>query len=385
MSTLDIIKSRIPLDTRSSQNTVTNYWENFVGTGELNYKELRPVIASRWQRCRDLAINPFKNRAQTVISKEEIESRLHTENLGISGKNVLDKMSTSVEGTGHAIILADSSGKILYSVGHKDIQHKLERINFQPGSDWNEAVVGPNGIGTTIALGEPELILGSEHFCRGWQPWVCYGAPIHNPSDNAVLGCVDITGPVDKVCIEAMALAMSITQSIESELSVIRLNNREKLRLAYCELQLIWPNQASVVVDEYGNIIDMNSHANMLLNPYSSLINHPIRKSFPDIMPYIEECLINDFENEVSVGLKKTADEMVRLLLRPIKTEGRPLGCFITIIEGDNVFNDFTSLRSKEDDLIRNTLLNTNNNITKAAKILNIDRTTIYRRRKKWQ
>ena len=385
MSTLENIKKNLPTDTHTAQNVVSNNWESFVGTGELNLKEIRPVIANRWQRCRELAINPFKNRAQTVISEEEIESRLHSENLGVSGKNILDKMSISVEGTGHAIILADNSGKILYSVGHEDTQYQLEKINFRPGSDWDENVVGPNGIGTTIALGQPELILGSEHFCRGWQSWVCYGAPIHNPSDNSVLGCVDITGPANKVCIEAMALAMSITQSIESELSVIRLNNREKLRLAYCDLQLIWPNQASLVVDEYGNIVDMNSHANILLNPYSSLINHSINSSFTDLMPHIEECLIKGSENEVNVELKKTMDGIARLLLRPIKIDNKALGCFVTVIEGNNVINNFTSLRSKEDDLIRNTLLNTNNNITKAAKILNIDRTTIYRRRKNWQ
>tara|TARA_R110000782_G_scaffold82663_4_gene162452 strand:+ start:3469 stop:4626 length:1158 start_codon:yes stop_codon:yes gene_type:complete len=385
MSTLETIKSSLPANTHKALNVVSNNWENFVGKGELNYKELRPVIANRWQRCRELAINPFKNRAQTVISDEELESRLHTENLCISGKKILDKMTSSVEGTGHAIILADSSGKIVYSVGHKDTREQLEKINFKPGSDWNEDFVGPNGIGTPIGLGQPELILGSEHFCRGWQPWVCYGAPIHNPCDNTILGCVDITGPANKVCIEAMALAMSITQSIESELSVIQLNNREKLRLAYCNLQLIWPNQASLLVDECGNIVDMNSYANTLLNPHSSLINHPINNSFPDIMPHIEACMANDSENETNVELTKIVTGIARLLLRPIKVDNKVLGCFVMVIGGDNIINDFTSLRSKEDDLIRNTLLNTNNNISKAAKILNIDRTTIYRRRKKWQ
>jgi sigma-54 dependent transcriptional regulator, acetoin dehydrogenase operon transcriptional activator AcoR len=385
MPILETIKRTIPSDARASQSLVSSSWESFVGKGELNYKELRPVIASRWQRCRELAINPFKNRAQTVISEEEIESRLHSENLGVSGKNILDKMSISVEGTGHAIVLADNSGKILYSVGHKDVQYQLEKINFRPGSDWNEAVVGSNGIGTIIELGQPELILGSEHFCRGWQSWVCYGAPVHNPTDNTVIGCVDITGPANKVCIEAMALAMSITQSIESELSVIELKNREKLRYAYCDLQLNWPNNASLVVDERGNIVDINSHANGLLSPYSSLINQSINNSFPNLMPHIEECLIHRAEKEVDIALQKTAGEIVRLLLRPIMIEGKPLGCVIMVIEGDNVINSFTSLRSKEDDLIRNTLLNTNNNVSKAAKILNIDRTTIYRRRKNWQ
>jgi transcriptional regulator of acetoin/glycerol metabolism len=385
MSTLETIKRIIPTDTQTSQDVVANNWEKFIGTGKLNHKELRPVIANRWQRCRELAINPFKNRVHTVISEEEIKSKLHSENLGISGKNVLDRMSNSVEGTGHAIILADSSGRILYSVGQKDIRSNLEKINFRPGSDWNETVAGPNGIGTPLAIGQPEIVMGSEHYCRGWQPWVCYGAPIHNPNNSAILGCVDITGPADKVCIEAMALALSITQSIESELSVIQLKNREKLRLAYCDLQLKWPNEASLVVDEQGYIVDINSYANVLLNPSSTLINHSVHPLFPELVPYVDECFIVGAEKEFEIELQNTLMGSTRFLLRPIEIEGKPRGCFIMVVGGNNIITDFTSLRSNEDDLIRNTLIKTNNNISKAAKILNIDRTTIYRRRKNWQ
>jgi transcriptional regulator of acetoin/glycerol metabolism len=261
----------------------------------------------------------------------------------------------------------------------------LEKINFRPGSDWNEDVAGPNGIGTPIALGHPELVLGAEHYCRGWQPWVCYGAPIHNPHNNSILGCIDITGPADKVCIEAMALAMSITQTIESELCVIQLRNREKLRLAYCDIQINWPNEASFVVDEHGFIIDINSHANILFNTPSSLINLPVIKTFPNLIPLIEECFTDNTEKEFEIDLEKTLIGTTRLLLKPIMIEGKKLGCFIMVIGGNNIINNFTSLRSQEDDLIKNTLIKTNNNISKAAKILNIDRTTIYRRRKIWQ
>ena len=385
MSTLEAIKRTIPSDARAAQNAIANRWETFVGTGELSQRGLRPVIADSWLRCRELAINPFKSRVHSVISDEEIESRLHTENLGISAKNVLDRMSASVEDMKHPITLADNTGMILYSVGHKDVRAHMEKVNFRPGSNWSESIAGPNGIGTTLALEEPEIIFGPEHFCRGWQSWVCYGAPVHSPIDNTVLGCINISGPADKIHIEAMALAMSISQSIESELSIIQFKNREQLRYAYCDLQLNWPNNASLVVDERGNIIDINSHANGLLNPYSSLINQSINSSFPNLMPHIEECLIHGAEKEVEIRLQKIEAEVVQLLLRPIMIEGKPLGCVIMVIEGDNVINSFTSLRSKEDDLIRNTLLNTNNNVSKAAKILNIDRTTIYRRRKNWQ
>lgn len=385
MSTLETIKKTIPNSTHTSQRAVAASWEKFVGTGELNHKGVRPVIADSWLRCRELSINPFKNRVQTSITEEEIEARLHSENLGISGKNVLDRMSVSVEGTGHAIILADSAGRILYSVGHDGIRDSLEKINFRPGSDWNEAVAGPNGIGTPIALGHPELVLGAEHYCRGWQPWVCYGAPIHNPHNNSILGCIDITGPADKVCIEAMALAMSITQTIESELSVIQLRNREKLRQAYCDIQISWPNEASFVVDEHGCIVDMNSHANILFNSPSSLINQPIKDTFPNLIPLIDKCFIDNTEKEFEIRLEKTLMGTTRLFLKPIMIDGNQSGCFIMVIGGNNIINNFTTLRSQEDDLIKNTLLKTNNNITKAAKILKIDRTTIYRRRKNWQ
>lgn len=385
MSPLEATKTVIPHNAHASQNAVAKLWEKFVGTGELNHRRLRPVIANRWLRCRELGIDPLSKRARSVISKEEIEAKLHSENLGISGKNVLDRMSKTVEDTGHVIVLADNSGRILYSVGHQQVQEHLENINFRPGSEWNEDVVGPNGVGTSLALGHPELVMGSEHFCQGWQPWVCYGAPIHNPSDRSVLGCIDITGPADKVCVEAMALAISITQSIESDLSVIQLGNREKLRLAYRDLQMKWPNDASLVVDEHGYIIDINSHANALLNNSSCILNQPINLFFPILTADIKECIDDGIEKACEIELEKSLMGHARFLLKPIKLNGERLGCFIMIIGGSHIYNNLSSLRSNEDELIRKTLIQTGGNISKAARILNIDRATIYRRRKNWQ
>ncbi len=385
MSPQEASKTVIPHNAHASINAVANIWEKFIGTGELNDSRLRPVIANRWLRCRELGINPLSNRARSVISKEEIDTKLHSENLGISGKNVLDRMSKTVENTGHVIVLADNSGRILYSVGHQQVQGHLEKINFRPGGEWNEDIVGPNGVGTPLVLGHPELVMGSEHFCQGWQPWVCYGAPIHNPSNRSVLGCIDITGPANKVCSEAMALAISITQSIESDLSLIQLRNREALWTTYRDLQMKWPNDASFVVDEHGYIIDINSHANALLNTSSSIINQPINISFPSLTASIKECIDDGIEKECEIEQERSLMSNAHFLLKPIKINGERLGCFIINTSGRHIYNDLTSLRSNEDELIRKTLIQTGGNISKAARILNIDRATIYRRRKNWQ
>jgi sigma-54 dependent transcriptional regulator, acetoin dehydrogenase operon transcriptional activator AcoR len=386
MTSLETSKSVIPSNVTASLNAVANEWEYFVDTGKLSGKSLRPVIAKSWLRCRELAISPHEERARCVISTEEIEAKLHHENLGVSGKNVLDKMAQTVEGTGHTIVLADNSGSILYSVGHRKVQEHLEKINFRPGGGWNENMVGPNGIGTTLALGRPELVMGSEHFCQGWQPWVCYGAPIHNPSNRSILGCVDITGPADKVCVEAMALAISITQSIEADLSAMQLKAREALRSAYDEVRMKWPNDASLVLDEYGHIVDINSYACELLDISSpTLLKIPFTLSLPELWLGVQACLRDGLERECKINLQNKLMDSINYLIKPVAMDGKQLGCAIVFTSGKCVSNAVASLRYNEDNLIRKTLIQTGGNISKAARILNIDRTTIYRRRKQWQ
>lgn len=385
MTALETTKAFVRQNPHKSLNTVAGIWEKFVGTGELNDNRLRPVIADRWLRCRKLGINPLINRARSVISNEELESKLHSENLGISGKNVLDKMTSTVKDTGHVIALADKSGRILYSVGHKQVQSHLDKINFMPGSEWNEDIVGPNGIGTPLTLGQPELVLGSEHFCQGWQPWVCYGAPIHNPSNHSVMGCIDITGPANKVSVEAMALAISITHSIQSDLSLIQFKRNDEIRIIYHQLQSRWPNDASLIIDEYGTIIDANPQAAAVLAPSSSILNQSIHHLFPTLSENINQALKDGSEREYEIQLAQIYHNNSRIVLKPFKTQKDTIGCFVMILDNLSHHAPSTSLQSNEDDLIRKTLLKTNGNVSKAARILNINRTTIYRRRKNWE
>ncbi len=383
MSTIQMSKTFIPQNTHKSLSTVANVWEKFVGTGELIDTHLRPIIADRWLRCRDLGINPLRNRARSVISNEELDEKLYTDNLCISGKNILDRMANTVKDTGHVVVLADRSGRIIYSVGHHQVQRSLEKINFRPGSEWNEDFVGPNGVGTPLSLGHPELVLGSEHFCQAWQPWVCYGAPIHNPVNHSVVGCIDITGPANTVCIEAMALAISITQTIESDLSVLQLQRREELRLKYRDFQIKWPNNASLAIDDHGYIIDINAKAYSFLDNSEKMMTQSVNTFFPELTPFIQQCLKEGIEREIEMEMKQLFSEHVRILIKPSKLKNDTIGCFVMFINDINPSIP-TSLQSNEDELIRRALVKADGNISKAARILNINRTTIYRRRKNW-
>ena len=385
MSVLEVTKSSIPDNPKAVLNTYADIWEKFIGTGQLDDKRLRPVIADSWLRSRELGVDPHNERAQSVMSKEQLEEKLHSENLGISGRNILDRMAHTVKDTGHIIVLADQSGRIMYSAGHQKVQEELEKINFKPGSEWDEKTVGPNGVGTPLALKRPELVLGSEHFCQSWQPWVCYGAPIHNPSTGSIVGCIDISGPASKACVEAMALAISVTQSIESDLSVMQLKSRERLRLAYRDFQVTWPSNPSFAIDEFGLIIDTNSHIYNLIDNPERMMSHPIHSFFPEISNSVYECLKDGMEKECEYEMQQILSDQTRVRIEPVKKDKEIIGCFVMFIDKKHSGKPSSSLQSNEDVLIRKALLQTGGNISKAAKMLNINRTTIYRRRKNWQ
>ena len=331
----ELTKTAIPSNAIATSGSVADAWEHFVGTGEFNKNYPRPVIATCWQRCKQLGINPHEERARSVLLPEEIEAKLHNDNLGLAGKTVLDRMAQTVAGTSHVIVMADSSGRILYSVGHRQIQSRLEEINFRPGTEWAEDVVGPNGVGTPLVLGRPELVLGSEHYCQGWQPWVCYGSPIQNPGDQSILGCIDITGPAKNIQAEAMALAVSIAHSVESSLSIIQLQRREILRNSYIDMQMRWPNDALLVLDETGYIIDANSHACVLLD-----LSAPVRQNiafsriFPDLWISVKACLRDGSEKVCEIRLQNPVMNFAQCNIRPVKHKGERLGCTIIFPSG---------------------------------------------------
>jgi len=322
----------------ASLRLTADAWEHFISTGEFARNEPRNVIAKSWQRCRDLGINPHEERASSVISLEEIDTKLHTEYLGLSAKAVLDRMAQTVEDTGHVIVLADKAGRMLYSVGHQQVQNRLESINFRPGSCWGEEVVGPNGIGTTLALGKPELVMGTEHYCQSWQPWVCYGAPIHKPGDHSVIGCIDITGPVENVHAETMALALSISHSVELYLSNTFFQRREILRNVFLDIKRAYPGDGLLVLDETGNVIEANREVRNLLDLSTlSLLKNAFKQLYPELYINVNKCLLNGIEKECQVELYNTITGSARCIIKAVEKGEKRLGVAVLFPCGKTV------------------------------------------------
>ena len=64
------------------------------------------------------------------------------------------------------------------------------------GCCGREDSAGTNAIGTALAIDHAVQVFSAEHFLAEQHAWWCSAAPIHDPATGALLGVVDISGPL---------------------------------------------------------------------------------------------------------------------------------------------------------------------------------------------
>ena len=378
------------------QKNLQQAWESFIETGKLQQHAPRQIITESWVRCKKSGINPYFERADSVMSQDELDHYLSCEALGIAGKSVLEKMVGLTDDSKHVMVLANARGQILHTIGDKSVYPGLEKINFMPGSNWSISHVGPNGIGTPIALDRAELVFGQEHFCKAWKNWVCYGAPIHDRAGN-VLGVVDITGPAENLRPETLSVAISMAHSVESSLELLACKWRDRLRAIYNEKKFTYANDHCLLMDENGIIEDIDpKYLQVFRWAGHRVCQKPMSSVNTKLWLLIQKCMQNGLTKEYEYH-NQNAFQGVKLLIEPIMEGSRCLGCMLilkhtcqiikleeaeTIIDDTDSSANLQDLKSFSDDLIRDTLDKNNGNISQTARVLGINRTTIYRRLK---
>lgn len=116
------------------------------------------------------------------------------------------------------LAVADEQGQLLFVSGSHSALDKAERIGFVEGASWDERVVGTNAPGTALAVGEPVVVRGDEHFREAVHQWSCVAVPIHDPLSGSVIGAVDVTGGDHIVVPQTMAMLRAAARLAEMEL-----------------------------------------------------------------------------------------------------------------------------------------------------------------------
>jgi hypothetical protein len=115
--------------------------------------------------------------------------------------------------------VSDSAGQLLWVCGSPSVLRRAEAIGFVEGSNWDERLAGTNAPGVALRLDSPVNVVGAEHFRRSVQRWSCAATTIHDPSDQSILGVLDITGGEEIVVPQTMAMVRAAARMAESELA----------------------------------------------------------------------------------------------------------------------------------------------------------------------
>ncbi len=124
-----------------------------------------------------------------------------------------------------------------------------------PGTRWTEDAIGTNAMGTTLAVDAPVQIHSAEHLVRTYHAWTCAAAPVHDPDTGAILGAIDISGPLHTVHPAMMQLVSATAQLAENQLRVRLAIADERLRVRNMPHLASLRGQAGALVTPSGRII----------------------------------------------------------------------------------------------------------------------------------
>src|SRR5215218_9935351 len=175
--------------------TVTAARERFIA-GDDRVRGVRPEVATSWYRCREqYHVDPGLNKAPVASAQERssTEDTLEHEIVFAQLGGAAASIASEVEGVGGVVAVADAAGRILTVHGDKETLSRARESNMAPWSCWSEWATGTNGMGTALEAPGPVLISGPEHWCEGFQEWVCAGVAVRDAVTHDPVAVLDVS------------------------------------------------------------------------------------------------------------------------------------------------------------------------------------------------
>ncbi|MCX4820071.1 GAF domain-containing protein [Streptomyces sp. NBC_01142] len=190
----------------------------------------RADISESWQRMLRGGVDPDRDRRAGLLPLEELERRRLASPLREVLPVLREGLVSVAEAAHHIMVVADTEGRLLWREGSAAVLRKGDSHGFVPGADWNESLVGTNGVGTPLVSGRPVQVHSAEHFVATHHTWTCAGAPITDPRDGRLIGVVDISGPLSTMHPATLSLVTSVGRLAEAELRNRHFEALDRLR-----------------------------------------------------------------------------------------------------------------------------------------------------------
>ena len=176
----------------------------------------RDAIAQSHQRCASIGLSRIESPDYSPLRRADLaETLARNRRLYTHAAPVMEMLYEQIVNTQSMVVLTDSCGTIIHSIGDDDFLAKASKVALQPGVNWSESSKGTNGMGTALMNEAPTLVHGDEHFMHANHFLTCSAAPIFEPRGN-ILGVLDVTGDHRRYHQHTMGLVRMSARMIEN-------------------------------------------------------------------------------------------------------------------------------------------------------------------------
>lgn len=190
----------------------------------------RPVVVESWRRSLAARIDPNGWQPPVAFGSRSLPEMRAAHPLADCVPLLRETLLESAGDSPHIMIVTDATGTILWREGNSDVCSKADDVLLSEGTRWSEDAIGTNAMGTTLATGTAVQIHSAEHLVCTYHSWTCAASPVHDPETGALIGAIDVSGPLHTMHPALTALVSAGSKLAERELTERMRREHERIR-----------------------------------------------------------------------------------------------------------------------------------------------------------
>ena len=191
----------------------------------------RSLVSESWRRSLAARVDPARHSPPVTYRDDDLTGVRAAHPLGAVLPMLRSTLVSIADEAVHVMVVTDADGTILWREGAHSLLRAADAVGLSPGMRWSEEAIGTNAMGTALAVDAPVSIHSAEHLVRTVHAWTCAAAPVHDPDTGALLGAIDITGPLHTAHPAMVQLVAATAQLAENQLRVRLAIADEQLRI----------------------------------------------------------------------------------------------------------------------------------------------------------
>ena len=245
---------------------VTAARERFLA-GDDRVRGVRPEVATSWYRCREqYHVDPCLSQAPAASAQDDdaSEHTLEHEIVFAQLGGAAAMIAGEVESVGGVVVVTDGAGRILTIQGDKETLHRARDSNMAPWSCWSEWATGTNGMGTALEAPGAVVIGGPEHWCLGFDDWVCAGVAVRDAVTREPVAVLDVSAWHANLPVQA---ATWLAKAVSGARTILRQRAHDsgaELAAAFTRTRA-QSGQALAALDANGNVVIADEGASLFL------------------------------------------------------------------------------------------------------------------------